>query len=231
MLVRSINRAGLLGAAAALLSAAPAAAATLAPITDCYRYAPTLAGQEWVGLTGSGFTPGTDPSFNGVRLAYSNGDLGGHAPLAADGSFADGFFMPSEFIRSDSGRVKKYTITATDLANPALTATTEVTFVRAGVITKPSSVRRNLGRRVRWSAYGAPSGAKLFVHWTFKGRRRATRSMGRAKGPCGIARKKLPFLPVTPRNGTWKVFITRGRKLKRKRALFRVDLSVFTTFR
>jgi len=67
----------------------------------------------------------------------------------------------------------------------------------------------------------------MYLHWTFKGRRYAMRRLGTAKGACGTARKRLPFLPVAPRGGTWKVYVTAGRKLRRKQALFRIDLNVF----
>jgi hypothetical protein len=188
---------------------------------------------SWLGSRspGSGFTAGTDPAVNTVELNYSNGDLGAFTPLAADGSSNVGAFMPTEFIRSSTGRTKTYTLTATDRATPGLVASTNVTFVRVGAGVKPSRVGNNLTRRVRWSVWGPPSGAKMFLHWTFKGRRYAVRKLGRAKGACGIAHKKLPFLPAAPRSGTWKVFFTAGKQLNRKRALFRIDLKVFRTFR
>jgi len=95
---------------------------------------------------------------------------------------------------------------------------------------KPSNLRRNVGRRVRWSAYGAPTGTVLWAHWTFRGNVLARRKLGRAKGACGIARKRLPFVPVRPRFGSWKVFLTPGKRFSRRRALYRVDLTVFQTF-
>jgi hypothetical protein len=214
----------------AAVATSTASAATLSVGTPCARYVPGLAGQQWIPVAGSGFTPNTDPAFDSVQLSYSNGDLGDYAPLAADGSFVTNVFMPSEFISSSSGRTKTYTLTATDRATPGLTASAQVTVVRAGVTTKPARVRRNVRRKVRWSVFGAPTGARIHAHWTFKGRRRATRRVGIARGACGIARKRLPFVPARPRSGTWKVYFTRGKRYSRRRALFRVDLSVFRTF-
>jgi hypothetical protein len=226
-------RRALAGAAAAAfvaVSAPAASAATLTVGTSCARYAPGLAGEQWIPVTGTGFTANTDPSFDSMALSYTNGDLGDYAPLAADGSFATNVFMPSEFISSSSGRTKTYTLTATDRATPGLTASAQVTLVRAGVTTKPARVRGNVGRKVRWSVFGAPTGARMFAHWTFKGRRLATRRMGAARGACGIARKRLPFVPVRPRSGIWKIYFTRGKRYSRRRALFRVDVNVFRTF-
>ncbi len=212
------------------VTASTASAATIAPGTPCARYVSGLAGSQWVPISGTGFSPNTDPAFNSVELQYTNGDLGGYSPLALDGSFNIGVFMPTEFISSDAGRTKTYTLTATDRVTPGLVASTDVTFVRVGAAIKPSRVQKNLGRKVRWSAWGPPTGAKIYLHWTFNGRRYAVKKMGTAKGPCGIVHKKLPFLPVTPRTGTWKVYLTTAKKLKKKKALFRVDLSVVKTF-
>jgi hypothetical protein len=223
----------LVAAAAAALAAAAAStasAATIAVGTPCARYLPGLAGSQWVPIAGTGFTPNTDPTLNNVELRYTNGDLGAFSPLAVDGSFSVGVFMPTEFIRSETGRTKTYTLTATDRTTPGLVASTNVTFVRVGADVKPARVGRNLGRRVRWSVWGPPTGARMYLHWTFKGRRYAVRRLGTAKGACGIAHKRLPFLPVAPRAGTWKVYFTAGRKFKRKQALFRIDLSVIRTF-
>jgi hypothetical protein len=219
-------------AAAALAAVTPstASAATLTVGTPCARYVPGLAGERWIPVSGSGFTPNTDPRFNSVDLNYTTGDLGGFTPLAADGTFVTNVFMPTEFIDDSAGRTKTYTLTATDRVTPGLTASAPVTLVRAGVTTKPARVRRNVRRKVRWSVFGAPTGARMYAHWTFKGRRRATRRLGVARGACGIARRRLPFVPARPRSGIWSVYFTRGKRYSRRRALFRVDLSVFRTF-
>jgi hypothetical protein len=227
-----LRRVALIAATAAALAAtaaSSAAAATISVGTPCARYLSSLAGEQWVPISGSGFTPNTDPTSNTVELRYTNGDLGGFTPLAADGSFNVGVFMPTEFIRSSAGRTKTYTLTATDRATPGLVASTNVTFVRVGANVRPSRVGSNLGRRVRWSVWGPPTGARMYMHWTFRGRRYAVRRLGTAKGACGIVHKKLPFLPAAPRSGTWKVYVTAGRRLNRRRALFRIDLNVFRT--
>jgi hypothetical protein len=228
--VRPVKRtlaAAIAGAALAGVAASAAPAATLTAGTPCARYVPSLAGEQWIPVAGSGFTPNTDPAFTSVDLNYDNGDLGAFAPLAVDGSFGTNVFMPSDFISSSSGRTRTYTLIATDRHTPGLTATAPVTLVRAGADVKPARVRRNLRRKVRWSVYGAPTGARIYAHWTFKGRRYATRGLGSAKGACGIASKKQPFLPAAARSGTWKVYLTSGKRLVRRRALFRLDLSVF----
>jgi hypothetical protein len=230
-MLRLTTAAGTLAAAAALATASGASAATITPTAACFPYVPSLAGEHYVGITGSGFTPNTDPTVANVSLNWEGGDLAGFTPLAADGSFpATGFLMPSDFISSSAGHIKSYTVTATDNNTPGVTASTQVQFVRASVGTKPSSLRRNLGRKVLWSVYGAPSGSHLYAHWVFKGHRYASKSLGTAAGDCGVARKHVPFLPAKPRTGTWRVYITNGKRFSSKHWLFRYDLTVFRTF-
>src|SRR5262245_11521304 len=145
--------------------AAPAAPAATLPVgVGCARYVPQLAGAEWIPVSGTGFTPNTDPTVNSLELDWPGGDIAGYSPLGADGSFGKNLLMPSNFIRSQSGRVKTYTLTATDRATPGLTASTRVTFVRVGLDMKPAQVRHNVHKRVRWSVYGVPTGASLFAH-------------------------------------------------------------------
>jgi hypothetical protein len=226
---RSLTLAVAMSAVSAGALASAASAATISVGAPCLRYLPGLAGQGWVPVTGSGFTPNTDPSVNSVELNWSSGDLAGFTPLAPDGSFQRNALMPADFISSDAGRTKAYTLTATDRQTGG-TVSTPATFVRAGAEVRPQRLRRNLRRKVRWSIYGPPTGTMLYAHWTFKGRRLATRKLGRAAGPCGIVHKRAPFLPARPRNGTWRVYVTRGRKYSRRRTFFRMDLSVFRTF-
>jgi hypothetical protein len=204
-----------------------ASAATLTPGVPCARYVPQLAGQQWIPVTGTGFTPNTDPAVSTISFKYSNGNLGGFAPLTAAGVFGTNVFMPTDFISSSAGRTKTYTLTATDRQTPGLAASAPITLVRAGMAVKPSRLRSNLEQLVRWSAYGAPTGAGLWLHWTFKGNVQARRKLGQAKGACGIVHKRLPFLPVRARNGIWKVYVSRGKRFSRKRALFRADFNVF----
>jgi len=143
------RRAVLVSAAVVALAAAgasTASAATIAPGTPCARYLPSFAGEQWVPISGSGFTPNTDPAANTVELNYTNGDLGAFTPLAADGSFNVGAFMPTEFIRSSAGRTKTYTLTATDRVTPGLVASTNVSFVRVGARRRSSPVAPPTGQ-------------------------------------------------------------------------------------
>jgi hypothetical protein len=228
--VRRARAALLASGALAAGLASPAAAATLAPGVPCARYVPALAGERWIPIRGSGFTPNTDPSVNSIRLDWANRDLGGFSPLAADGSFTTRALMPSEFIRRATGRIKTYTVTATDRATPGLRASTRITLVRAGIEYPETGSNRDPRRTVRWSVYGAPTGSSVHVHWVHGGVRRATRAFGRAQGACGLVSQRAPVIPARLRSGTWRVYVTAGRTFSVRRALFGVEVNVFRTF-
>ena len=119
-------------------AAAPAQAAEIAVPVGCVPYVSALAGEKFVPVQGAGFSP-----MNSVNFAYTNGDTAGSLPTTSAGTLAPGagVFMPSNFISSSAGRVRTYTLRATDSANPALTASTPVKFVRVGAGTRPARVR------------------------------------------------------------------------------------------
>ena len=235
MLRFTARRSALVALASTLVcaAAAPAQAAEVIVPTSCVRYVPALAGTKFVPVQGAGFSPTTNPAFpNTVDLGYTNGDSGGFVPLTTTGLIApgSGAFMPSDFISDSAGRVKSYTLTATDSLNPALTASTPVTFVRVGARTKPDDVKGKIHRRVRWLLWGAPTGARMYAHWTFRGKKRATKSLGRAKGPCGLVRKRQPFLAAKTRYGTWKVYFTAGKKFSKREFPYFMRLDISKTF-
>jgi hypothetical protein len=220
---RSLAVAVAASAVSAVTLVSAASAATISVGAPCHRYLPGIGIQQ-IQVTGLAFTP------NGaVNLAWSSGDSAGFTPVDPAGSFLMTAVMPNDFIGSNTGQVKTYTLTATE-AVTGLTASTPATFVRAGADVRPRRVRRNLRQKVRWSVYGPRTGSTVYAHWVFKGRRRATRRLGRAAGPCGITHKRASFLPARPRNGTWRVYFTLGRKYSRSRAFYRMELNVFRTF-
>ena len=213
-------------------AAAPAQAAEISVPSSCLRYLPAFAAQEFVPVQGAGFTPTTNVSFpNSVSLAYSSGDTAGSLDVTTAGTLApaSAVFMPSNF-RTSSARTKSYTLTATDNANPAITASTSVKFIRMGATTKPKRVRGNVHRRVVWKVWGATSGAKIYAHWVFRGKRHATRSLGRAKGACGVVKKRVSFLPARTRFGDWRVYFTVGRGFSRREFPYSVTLDISRVF-
>ena len=128
--------------AVAAVTASTASAATLAVGTACARYVPGLAGEQWIPVAGSGFTPNTNPAFDSARPLTTRTATWAYSPMAADGSFVANVFMPSEFISSSSGRMKTYTLTATDQSRPVLTASAQrVTTRRAGGSQRSRSAR------------------------------------------------------------------------------------------
>jgi hypothetical protein len=231
MLRPPARRSALLALAFTLVcvAATPSQAAEIIVSQPCNRYITGLAGVKFVPVQGAGFSPSTNPAFpNTVDLGYTNGDSGGFVNVTNTGLIAPGSaaLMPSNFISQSAGRTKTYTLTATDSVNPPVTASTLAKFVRVGAGTKPENVRGNVRRRVRWTVWGIRSGARIYAHWTFRGKKRATRSLGRAKGSCGIARKRAPFLAARVRYGTWKVYFTAGKRFSRREFPYYVKLDI-----
>lgn len=229
-MLRRTFAAGAVAVFTALGTATGASAATLAPAFSCNAYLPGSAGQQWVGLQGAGFTPSADPTQTSVQVTWSDGSLAGFTPVDGAGAFPpSGFLMPTDFIGAKS-HVKTYTANAVDQANPANTGAAEVNFVRPDVSTSPSRLRNNLSRNVTWSIYAANPGKSVYLHWTYGGKKKATRRLGRADAPCGTIKKKAPFLPVTPKTGTWRVYVSDSSRFSKKKYFFRYSISVSRSF-
>lgn len=183
---------------AALTVAAPAAAsaATLAvsPQKQCYR------SEESFTLTGTGFTPSgaVDIAANGQTLTGS--------PLGAGG---DGIISSGLTLGQAKGQQRK-TLVATDVTNPALTASVSVLVSAVSVTVKPNN--GEAGRIVKVGARGFTTGKSLYAHISRKGKSTANYRVASLKGPCrkGSAKRKL-FASNTP-SGTYKVQFDTKRK-------------------
>jgi hypothetical protein len=195
------------GAVLALVAPACASAAVVGvlPKRPCYR-----AGQELF-FNGIGFSPSA-----GVSIA-SGGAAIGSLTTNAQGVFA-GELIPG--LRTGES-VKTYT--ATDRANPALTASVALRVSALDVKVRPRSGRP--GRKVRVRARGFTSSETLYSH-VVRGRYRRTVRVGRLKGACHTkkARKRL-FSRRTP-TGSYIVQFD-GRRKYRKKTKVKVRFRVF----
>jgi hypothetical protein len=187
---------------AALALAAPAVAsgATLAvsPVKACYR-----SGESFT-MSGAGFTPNAP-----VNVAANNATLTG-SPLGADALGAIGSGLT---LGQTKGQQTK-TLVATDVTNPALTASVSLLVSAVAVTVKPNNGAA--GRLVRVSARGFTTGKTLYAHVSKNGKSKANFKIAKLKGDCrkGSARKKL-FASNTP-SGTYKVQFDTKRKRSSK---------------
>jgi hypothetical protein len=161
-------------AALALPSSASAAELVVAPQKSCY------SSGESVNLLGSGFSP-----LGSATVTRDGAELGA---LNTDGN---GAFNGILTLAQNSGRRTK-TYTATDGANPSLTASAQITVSSVRVNLAPASGAP--GRILRINAHGFTTGRTLWAHIS-RGKSRRHVKLGRLKGACGNLRTRKRLLP------------------------------------
>jgi hypothetical protein len=192
-------------ALAALLLPASAHAAELAPLKPCY-VSPPGGMPETVALQGSGFTPGA-----AVDIAVDGAMAAQNVFVEADGSFGrDGGGVPAP--HQDAGE-RSFTVTASEQANPAntATATAQVVALRVRIVPADAAPRR----RVRFSGAGFTGRGAVFGHYTYRDQLRRTVRFGRPSGPCGSFAATRRLIPVPkPRLGRWRLQVDQSRRYR-----------------
>jgi hypothetical protein len=183
---------------AALVLALPAAssAATLSvsPVKACYR-----SGEQF-SMSGTGFTPNAP-----VNVAANGATLTG-SPLGAD---AAGSITSSLTLGQNRSQQRK-TLVATDVTNPALTASVSLLVSAVSVTVRPNNGAA--GRRVRVSARGFTTGRTLYAHISRKGRTLRNHKIARLSGPCRTGSKRKRLFAMNTPSGTYKVQFDTKRK-------------------
>jgi hypothetical protein len=175
--------------AAALALPGAADAATLAAQGACF-----FSGQP-VPLAGGAFTPGA--------IVTIGGGVTGTAQADPAGSFTAPVQAPT--VRTIAPRT--VTVTATDGANAANTAS-----ARFPVVREPLTTNAPVGGRPRqvatWRFAGFPRGEPIYGHYRIGGRTLANFRFGRAQGPCGTLTVRARRVPVSAgrlRTGVWRL--------------------------
>lgn len=177
-------------AALAFPSAASAASLTVSPQKRCY------GSGESVSFLGTGFTPTTDPlNPNQVNVTRPGANVG---LLNVD---ANGAFNGVLGVRLDSGRETR-TYTATDLADPSITASAQITV--SSVLVRLRPINGAPGRRLRINAHGFTTGKTLWAH-VRRGRSGRNIKLGRLKGACGNLKTRRRLLPQNAAVGVYTV--------------------------
>jgi hypothetical protein len=196
------------GALAAAAAAAPAGAAAIK--TDaCVRY---VAGQPTMTVIGAGFTPNGFVSLASITKAAPGPAVFSSSPLEATGAFLKTTTPPA--FSSANRNLETFGLVATDNTNPAapILATTAFQVVRFGLTTSPAPRRPT--STVKYTARGFTTGRAVYIHFRFRGVTRRTVSLGVAKGPCGIASKRMRALPTKPLYGQWTTYTNQSKKFK-----------------
>jgi len=173
--------------------AAPAGAATVST-TACVR---TADGQGVVPIAGTGFTPGAS-----VNIRSNPTGVFTSAVTDAAGNFSTTSSPPS--FNPFSRQLQTFELTATDVTNPAIVATTKFKQVRVGYSTNPSGGLPT--RKATHTVRGFIPGRTVYLHFRYRGQTKRNVKVGKANSPCGIASKRMSLLPTQSHPGIWTVY-------------------------
>jgi hypothetical protein len=212
------------GALAAAAAAAPAQGAAVK--TDpCVRY---VSGQPTMTIIGAGFTPSGFVSLATTTKSKPTPAVFSSSALEASGAFLKAT-MPPPF-SSASRNLESFTLIAADNTNPAapILAATPFQVVRFGLTTNPAPRRPT--SKVTYTARGFTTGKPVYVHFRFRGVTQRTVSLGLAKGPCGIAARRMRALPTKALYGQWTSYTNQSRKSARALPYWKDSFTIFRRF-
>ena len=211
------------GAVVTAAAAAPAGAAMLE--TDaCVRY---VAGQPTMTMIGTGFTPGGSVTLASSTKAKPSPAAFASSPVLPNGGFVQRTLPPG--FSSPNRTLETFTLIGVDATNPAAFATTPFQVVRFGLTTKPTPRRPT--SRVTYTARGFETGKRVYVHFRFRGATRRTVSLGVAKGPCGIASRRMRALPTKALYGPWTTYTNQSRRSPRALPYWKDSFTIFRRYR
>jgi hypothetical protein len=187
----------------ALPSAASAAEFTVSPEKRCYGSGETVL------LHGTGFTPTTDPSDTSPRVRITRGSTS----VGTVRTDAFGAFDASLGFGLDSGRQTR-TYTATDLVDPALTASTQIIVSAVRVGLKPANGAP--GRIMTITARGFTTGPVLWAHVRHAGSGRNVK-IGRLTGACHDLKTRKRLLSQNAALGQYTIQFDTFRRYKDSR--------------
>jgi hypothetical protein len=198
--------------ASSLLAPAAASAATVATTQPC-----VLDGVADLGVTSSGWAPGASLNFalDGRSVGTGVADAAGFFSNAASP-----FEAP---LLTGHRRLRRFTLTAADATGQQAGATVKVVHRTVDV---PGRARP--GKRVRYRAYGFPRGKRIYLHVRRGSHTLGHYAIGRAHGACGVAGRRLRYMPLRHWNtGTYDFWFGNRKHFRRSRALFGYRIRIY----
>ena len=189
-------------------TAAPAGAATVAPLKPCYVSAgEARAERENVVITGEGFTPEgkVDILVNGIVDAQPQADVNGRITGTIKAPFQETGEAPFEVVVRDT-------------VNPLVSVTvgSRVTDLDARLRPREAAPSKRVRIRGRGFTRVAVDGrpAPIFAHYMFEGEYEKTvRLARRSKGTCGRLNARRRQIPIAnPASGRWTIQIDQRRR-------------------
>jgi hypothetical protein len=214
-----------LGALAAAVAASPAGAAAV-KTEPCVRY---VTGQQTMTIIGADFTPNGSVVLSALSKVRPTPAAFASSQVQPTGVFLQSALPPA--FSSPNRNLESFTLVASDNTNPAapILATFPFQVVRFGLTTKPSPKRPT--SRVTYTARGFTTGKPVYIHFRFGGVTRRSVSLGIAKGPCGIASRRMRALPTKARYGQWTSYTNQSRRFRADtRPAWKDSFTIFRTF-
>lgn len=202
-----VRRALALLPVAALAVAAPSAQGAAIQTLPCVPY---IAGVQTMPIAAGGFVPNNFVEVSTNTAANVTPKILTSFRMDAAGS-AKALTFPPSFTKVN-GNLETFNLIATDNTNPAAPVVVASPFqvVRFGLTRSPTPKKPS--SRVTVTARGFTPDKPVYAHFRFDGKTYRTVSLGIAKGPCGIAEKKMRALPTKSRYGTWKAYIDQTKR-------------------
>ncbi len=183
-------------AAATGIAHAQAPAVAITPAKPCYVNGDSTT------VTLSGFAPGSS-----VAVTLDKQNLGS-VPIDAAGAYTN-------TLRLGGFRgVKPHTLTATDNANPALTATFPFTATEFRVTVTPKKARA--GKKLLLRGSGFAAGQPVFMHVRNHGLKTDKRVTRSAAGPCGTFTARTRVVPSNADSGKYRVQFDNVRRYSKR---------------
>jgi hypothetical protein len=179
---------------AVFAGAAQAATLTATPAKACY-----LSGEQAI-VDGVGFTPNGD-----VNAAFA----GLSTTVFADPAGAIGLRLMFPGVKG----VKTLAVSATDVTNPALTATLNLTATNLHVDVNPTHAKP--GKKLRVKGYGLLAGKKVYMHVRGPHHYKSDTKVATAKAPCGTFKTHRQIVSKSAAAGKYKVRFDAKKKFSK----------------
>jgi hypothetical protein len=183
---------------------------TIEPLKPCYVTAGTAKDHdgEAVLVQAQGFTPDSR-----VALTLDGAPLKGGSDLQVD---ANGVLQlnefPAPFVPKRVG-TRDFTVTLTEINNPANTVSATAKATALGVDLEPPSAEPS--QRIRFSGRGFTADKAVYAHYVRKGKQVKRVRVTRRTGACGNWSVKRPQFPFAdPALGNWIVQFDQSKKYR-----------------
>ena len=207
----AVAAAGLL-AVLAVPSAAQAAAIAGPP---CAR---VLPGQKTIPVAGTGFTAGSSVRVNDAANA---GNTLGSTTADAAGNFNDLFFGPT----FPDAETNQMTVNVSGVDDQGVASPPVPLQVVRITATLPDRARPT--SRVRYRVFGFQTGKRVYLHIRRGGKTRGSFRISTATGPCGIATRRLRYMPLRRwSTGTYDYYFQHTRRFDRREPGVKLQISI-----